>query len=225
MSSIYANTVSGPAAMDATVTTGHRLTEMVSAGTAGNVPPELTPQAAFKQRVIELDSDGQSLRLWDDATLRLNLVCQEFEVEGWGIRMPMGEAASLPREMARQFLRLWSRAERGQLAGAEQRYWQHIVDHADYQAFCAERAPLLYTEGEVVGRTHEGTTVKWADGHTEILRGKPRRALDLVNAGELFSASAKCDRSGRTRQVENATVLGSAHELLQEMDDDWILKA
>lgn len=221
---IYANAGSGPDAVDAAVTSGPKPTEMVSADVAGKLPPALTPQASFMQRVITLDSNGQSLRLWADTTLRLDLLHQEFEVEGWGLRMKMNEVVELPREMARQFLQLWSRSERGQLQEREKEYWKGIVERVDFQAFCNERTSYRYAEGELVERTRDGARVKWADEREEILRGRPGRALDWVNPGEMFSASVKLDRTGRVHAMENCTVLGRAKELLQEVDDDWIQK-
>jgi hypothetical protein len=188
------------------------------------MPPELTPTVAFKQQVIALDSAGQSLRLRRDAALRLNLVTQEFDVVGWGLRMKLRDVESLPREMARQYLLLWSRSERRQLHGDDAGHWAQILEQVDFQAFCNERAPYLYVEGEVLGRSREGTVVKWADGREETVRGRFGKVFDMVNPGELFSASAKQDRTGRLSGIEHVTVLGDATQLLREVDDDWIQK-
>ena len=222
--SVFVSSGSGFDSIDAAVTTGCSPAAVVSADITCKMPPALSPTVAFKQHSISLDSTGQHLRLRQDTQLHLNLETQEFDVDGWGIRMNLSDVGNLPREMARQYLRLWSNSERGRLRGDERSLWGQIVERVDFQAFCNNRAPFTYTEGEVVGRTREGTLVRWADEREEMQHGKRGRAFDMLNIGELFSASVKLDGSGKIREVENVTFLGSAEELLHEVDDDWIQK-
>ena len=222
--SVFVSSGSGFDSIDAAVTTGCSPAAVVSADITCKMPPALSPTVAFNQHSISLDSTGQHLRLRQDTQLHLNLETQEFDVDGWGIRMNLSDVGNLPREMARQYLRLWSNSERGRLRGDERSLWGQRVERVDVQAFCNNRAPFTYTEGEVVGRTREGTLVRWADEREEMQHGKRGRAFDMLNIGELFSASVKLDGSGKIREVENVTFLGSAEELLHEVDDDWIQK-
>ena len=117
--SVFISTGSGLDSIDAAVTTGFSPTEVVSADITCKMPPALSPTATFKQHSISLDSTGQILRLRQDTQLHLNLETREFDVAGWGIRMPLSDVGNLPREMARQYLRLWSNSERNQLRGDE----------------------------------------------------------------------------------------------------------
>jgi hypothetical protein len=221
---IFAPTATGPSASDVSLTTGMHQSEVVSASVTSENAPRFTTRGAFKQRILPLDATGQFLRLWDDAILELDILRQEVEVESWGVRVKMTDVETLPRSMARQFLRLWSASERGELEETDDRHWQAIVERVDFQSFCNGRGSPRYVEGELLRRSSDSIRVKWPDGREELLCGLQANALMMVDPGEMFSATVTLDATERVRTLDNCMLLGDAGKLLQEMDDEWILK-
>jgi hypothetical protein len=186
----------------------------------GQRPPELTPRVAYPQAAIPLNEQGQCLRLWDAPMLVLDLIHGGCEVEDWGVSVDLADVTAVPREMAREFLRLWVKAEKGVLNAEERNRWGRIVEKVDYQHFCMDRAPARYVEGELQERAHDHAIVRWHDGSTEHVRGAAYRSLALVDRGEIFSAMVRFDRNERVSSLMDVVPLGRPEAIHQEFD--WL---
>jgi len=186
--------------------------------------PSFIFDVPFPQAVMPLGEGDKTIRLWSQPTMRYDSARATVELQPWNIRLRMEEAGNIPREIARTFLTLWTKAERQTLSDPEKSRWAEILEQVDFQQFCVEHAPTRYVQGLLKTRTSAATTVLWQDGTEENVTGAPRTALDLVNEGEAFSAHVRFDRRARTAEIANIAILGDPVSLQASGDDSWIQK-
>lgn len=173
------------------------------------IDPEEWIAADSEIRFLSIERGNLLLRLYEPASLRLNYALKECRVEGWDICVSIYEAHTLPRQMARKFLDLFSKAEDGDLSEAEDRVWMRIVDQVDYQSFSIDRAAPQYMEGTLHRRTPV-CRVEWHDGKIENLSAKAASALALLDPGEDFGAFVKLGHGNEIREIERVSKLSPA---------------
>ncbi len=145
---------------------------------------------AFPRTVLPVEGGRLLLRLTRTPRVALNPSNGECEVLNWDVRLPATKAEDLPREMARRFLQLFSKADSGELTEQEQAGWLSILDEVDFQAFCVDRATPHYMEGTLVsGVPH--FRIEWHDGTTQKISPPVARSLSLLKPGDEFGAYVK----------------------------------
>lgn len=169
------------------------------------VAPEARQTYRFPQKLIPLDGGTTLLRLREALQLEVDRKRMEFSVEGWGIRMPCAQVEDLPRQIARRFLTLFSKADTETMSSVEKLEWLRILDLVDYTQFAIDRAAPHYTEGTLRGKTP--IVIEWHDGTVEQLPGNLAAAFFPLDAGDRFSAFVKSGKDNRTLHVERVCLL------------------
>ncbi len=197
-----------PPSVDAAESTVHRAPKRlrVLEEPAG----ELIQTFVLKRSLLQIEPGQLLLRLLEHPEIRVERDTLECEVLGWGVRIAAATAEEIPKAMARRFLELFSKADRGQLNLEEQADWVSILDRVDYQSFCIERARPLYSEGVVISRQPNLVRVEWHDGTKENLEGAVARPLMNLRKGDEFSAWVKLGRDNMAIRIENVMLLQSA---------------
>lgn len=167
--------------------------------------PRATQSYRFNQRFFPLDDGRTLLRLHEPLTLTLDQRTMDVEVENWGIRMHCGQVEDLPRQIARRFLMLFSKADNDLLTEAEKLQWLNICDHVDVSQFSVDRSAPHYTEGTLKKKLP--LTVEWHDGTTESLPVRLAGNFHPLEPGESFSAFVKIGKDGQTLSIERVSLL------------------
>lgn len=185
-------------------------------------PPELTTRVTFDFGGYLPLGDGASIPIHGRPPLVLDVVRQEVEVEGWGVRTPIIDCSEIPRQMSRVFLRLWHGSHAGTLDREDQDTWDQIVDQVDYQAFCADRSLPRWVDGVLIHRDDTGVRVRWVDNKVDNLSGDRASALTLVDIGEVFKALVRYGRDGNVRTLSDAVPLGPEKDLIDQLlGESW----
>ena len=160
----------------------------------------------LEQLYVQLEGGKQNLRLLKPLKLKLDSETMKVQVQDWRVQIDYANLGQLPREIARQFMKLMSKAEGETLSASEQADWLRIVDHVDFQQFCVDRSAPRYMEGKL---TNRGSTVvvEWHDGTRETLDRNASRALSEVDAGERFAAFVKVGTKNRTLAMERVSLV------------------
>jgi hypothetical protein len=181
--------------------------ETVSALVAKQSPPQSDNQVfRFSQKFIPAEGNAPVLRLTEFPKLIVDKRTMEFEVEGWGIRMPCSEVYDLPRRMGRRFIELFSKADRQEdFTEEEEMTWFNVVNQVDYDRFSYDRAAPQYVEGTLIRRSPH-FVVEWYDGERENLSPTVARSLALIETGESFGAFVKFGSDNQTIAIERVTI-------------------
>lgn len=171
---------------------------------------ELAQTFVLKRTLLQIEPGQLLLRLLEHPEIMVDRDTLECEVIGWGVRMHAAKAEEIPSVMARKFLELFSKADRGELNEGEQAVWVSILDRVDYQAFCIERARPHYTEGVVLSHRPHHVRVEWHDGTRENLEGAAARPLMNLRNGDEFGAWVKLGRDNLAIRIENVMLLQSS---------------
>jgi hypothetical protein len=159
----------------------------------------------FDQRVFPLES-GLCLRLLEAPTVEMRT--GSISVRGWGLELPRHELLNLDRHIARQFLLLFGRAQRGVLSSDDAVVWSSIVEKVDYRQFTVERAAPRYREG-VLMRHAPKCIVEWMDGGRETLAPSAAASLrSMLQPGDYFSAYGRFGARRQTASISRVTPLG-----------------
>jgi hypothetical protein len=169
--------------------------------------PKLLKTYRFPQQLIPLDGGKTLLRLRKPLQLFVNQKTLEFDVEDWGIRMHCADVADLPRQIARRFLQLFSKADSRVLSGQETEEWLRILDQVDYTQFCVERSAPHYVEGTLIKK--HPLTVEWHDGTTEHLPPTHASVFYPLDHGDQFSAFVKLGRENAVISIERVALIPS----------------
>jgi hypothetical protein len=97
--------------------------------------PKRVQRFTFPQQIIPLDEGRTLLRLRQAPTLKVNTRTMEFEAEDWGITMPCDKVEDLPRQIARRFLTLFSKADQDAMEPQDRLEWLKLLDKVDYTQF------------------------------------------------------------------------------------------
>lgn len=164
----------------------------------------------FDPGVVGLEGGRILLRLREPLTVELDYAKREAEVAGWGLRFPVTETGRLHAKLARRFLELFSKADRGELSEAEESHWVSILDQTDYRGFCIDRAAPHYVEGRVVQRQPNFVRVEWHDGECENIAFPAAAALHELEKDDEFSAHVKLGLDHKTLSIERVVLLAAA---------------
>jgi hypothetical protein len=135
---------------------------------------------------------GQHLVLDEPPQIAVYSSSFEFEVVGWGIRLPFGAQGQIGREVIRKFLKLHVRAEENSLNEQEEAEWADISKRVDYRRFSLDRTPLRYVDGVLLSRDGDAECrVEWHTGEKERVLGKLALAFSIFELGERFTGLAK----------------------------------
>lgn len=160
----------------------------------------------FAQRVIPLDSGSLLLRLRRPLTLAVNPATMHFEVEGWNIQLPVEEVPDVPRQIARRFIELFSKADARILSDAEETDWLRIVDEVDFTQFSIDRSAPHYVEGTLLRHTPV-CRVEWHDGEVTNLAPEVAMALHWMEPDQRFGAFAKLGKDNVIKSLERVTLV------------------
>ena len=168
-------------------------------------------QYTYKRRLLPIEGGRVLLRLTQTPVVEVDPATQECEVLGWDIKMPCDTVENLPREMARRFLDLFSKADAGRLTAAEKASWLKVLDQIDFTAFSIDRASPHYLEGRLV-RLEPMCVVEWHDGERQRLDSDVARALGVLRVGDEFGAYVKLGKDNDVRSIERISLLPPARE-------------
>lgn len=186
------------------------------------IPFEIPVSMSFPSFLI-LDEEGTRLTLFDSPKIKYQPVSRQFRVEGWNVVVPHEKAPGIGRELTRQFLRLFWKAERSLLSQEEMRTWEYIADRIDYQRFCAMRVLPRYVEAELLSRTENEITIRWADGRDEVLPSQLGHRLSSINENEIFGCYARFGSNDRAVDLTDILLIGSATQIdVNSTSLDWM---
>lgn len=160
----------------------------------------------FNQRIIPLDGGSLLLRLRHSLNLAVDPKTMRFEVEGWNIQLPVEAAADVPRQIARRFSELFSKADARILSDAEEQDWLRVLDQVDFTQFSIDRSAPHYVEGILLRHTPV-CRVEWHDGETTNLESGAAMALHWMEPNQRFGAFAKLDRDNVVKSLERVTLI------------------
>ena len=184
----------------------HSPTELV----ARSEPARISgPAFKYRRRVLPIEGGRVLLRLTQDPEVIVDGITLQCEVRGWGVRMPADSVENLPNAMARRFLDLFSRVDRGGLNQSEATDWLNIVDQVDVAAFTIDRAAPHYIEGTLVRHTPI-CLVEWHDGERQRLDQGVASSLGALLPGDEFGAFVKLGHDNEVRSIERVTLLALA---------------
>jgi hypothetical protein len=161
---------------------------------------------AFSRSVLPVEGGRLLLRLTQTPRVALDPVTGNCEVLNWGVEIPATQAQDLPREMARRFLELFSKADSGELDEQEQAGWLALLDQVDFQAFCVDRAAPHYMEG-VLKTPSPQCRVEWHDGRSQKISITVARALALLKPGDEFGAYVKLGLDNEVLGIERLVLI------------------
>ena len=161
----------------------------------------------FDVRLLPLGA-GTFLHLWEKPRVVLNTDTWKLIIEGWGVTLEPTEANSIPRELCRQFQRLWRKAQQGILNEQETVIWSAIVDRVDVAQYASDHESPRYMEAELLERSRE-TRVRFHDGKLARIPTSATSSLSLVDKGEWFGAYVKFDRDGNIVSLERPSLIGA----------------
>ncbi len=167
------------------------------------------PEFKYRRTVLPIEGGRVLLRFTQHPSIAVDSKTLQCEVRGWGIQMPANAVENLPKAMARRFLDLFSRVDRGTLSESDAENWLHIVDQVDVAAFNIDRAAPHYLEGTLI-RLTPVTLVEWHDGDREKIERPVATALGCLVPGDQFGAFVKLGRDNEVRSIERVTLLSLA---------------
>jgi len=182
-----------------------------------------TPQQSV---AIELEYATKAFPLGGDeklhasAPLRFAYVddAGTVEIVGWNLRVNLDEAKDLPRQIARRFLELFSKAGEGRLDEQEEASFDRVCEQIDYRRFCAGRALPHYREAMVVRKSP--ALIRYLGGANIRLEPGVASRLELVGEGEYFGGYFSLDREGRILDIRNIVLVPSPAEILADDNPD-----
>lgn len=164
------------------------------------------PNFTYRRRFLPIEGGRVLLRLTEYPSVVVDSETLQCEVRGWGVRMPASSVENLPNAMARRFLDLFSRVDRGALSESDAADWLNIVDQVDVPAFTLDRAAPHYLEGTLIC-LNPVCLVEWHDGERQKIDRAVAAALGALLPGDQFGAFVKLGRSNEVRSIERLTLL------------------
>ena len=161
----------------------------------------------LKRQILSLEGGKLLLRLRSPILVSLNSETWESEVKAWDVRVPVSQTAQIPQKLSKQFLRLFSKADRDLLSEAEQATWISILGQVDFRQFSIDRAAPHYLEGKLTQRQPGFVRVEWHDGDVEKINFPAASAFSDLDVGEEFSARVKLGLNEKTITAEQITIL------------------
>ena len=188
-------------------------TKQIPSRLIANVEPNWLKrqQYVYRRRVLPIEGGRLLLRLAHDPIVEVDPATRECEALGWDIKIPTEKVENLPKEMARRFLDLFSKADAGRLTEADRSSWLNILDQVDFVGFSVDRAAPHYLEG-TLERVEPVCIVEWHDGEPERIDREVARAFSALNVGDQFGAYVKLGKDNSVRSIERIVLLASDGE-------------
>lgn len=160
----------------------------------------------FERSVLPIEGGQLLLRLTQVPRVQLDHETLDCEVIGWDVKIPASHAQNIPREMARRFLELFSKADAGILTEQEQALWLSVLSEVDFQRFSIDRAFPQYLEGTIL-RIQPECRVEWHDGSVDKISPEVARSLSVLHKGDQFGAYVKLGRDNEVCKIERVVLL------------------
>jgi hypothetical protein len=164
----------------------------------------------FERELLPLEGGQVLLHLRNRLMVDVDPATMRCGVVEWGVSLPVTEVADLPNRLARQFLTLFSKADRDSLDQAESDQWLRIIDQVDYRRFCIDRAAPQYVEGVVETKQPNFVRVRWYDDSVEKIDFPVASALNVLKKGDEFGAYVKLGLGNKAMSIERLTILSAA---------------
>lgn len=139
-----------------------------------------------------------------------------LEVLGWGVSVPLDQAADLPRQIGRRFLELYSKAVTGVLRDHERQWLRTVSEQMDYHSFAANRKLPRYREATLIRNTPV-LLVQFLDDRNVRLDASLTRKLCAIDNGERFGAWFTLDENGEIADLNHILRLPSLEEDLRNL--------
>ncbi len=162
------------------------------------------------RELLSLEGGHLLVRLREPLVVEVEPATMTCGVFDWGVSLPVTQVADLPNRLARQFLNLFSKADRGLLSEQESDQWLKVVDQVDYRRFCIDRAAPQYLEGTIQTKQPTFVIVRWYDDTTEKIEFPVASALSVLWKGDEFGAYVKLGLGNKTLSIERITILSAA---------------
>lgn len=194
------------------------LTEVVSA----RAPVEEDLRSfTLQQNYLALNRSMKPLRFLESTKLQSDLTLEKVKVLGWDIELKIEDKHTLttiPREMARKFMRLWQEVEHGELSAQDKETWQHIVTHVDMDAFYLSVEQPRYLEGTLIGSPQQWY-IQWPDeDRSQKIPKELSGEFSLMNRGEWFGAHLLLDAQGEIVDIKRVV---PRPEPAADLLEDW----
>lgn len=164
-----------------------------------------TPTFRLDQRFIPLDDGRTLLRLHKALLVKPDHSTGMLEVVGWGIKLPIMQADDIPRQIARKFLILFSKATNQTISEAEKAEWLSICDLVDVTQFSIDRSSPQYMEGTLTKKYPP--SIEWHDGTVEHLPTNFAANFFALEAGDSFSAFVKIGKGQTTLGIDRISLI------------------
>ena len=158
----------------------------------------------FAQKVFMLEK-GVSLEFHQPFKCRYTTTF--IEIPEIGLIISKNNVSNIDKEVSRQFIKLYSKAQSDSLSDKEKIFWMNLVDSIDYRKLSQKYSRPFYVEGLILSKKDGNIQVQWHDGEQEWICGEIANALSLWEENEKFGAFVKQDCSGKTILVENITYI------------------
>lgn len=178
--------------------------------------PESLQTFPLRQKFLALSRSRKPLRFLSEAQLHFDNDTKAVTVEGWGVSVDasIDGIASVPRQMARQFLRLWQDAEHQRLSESDLAYWRSIVRQVDMDAFHRSLERPRYLEAQLAGERLK-PIVRWpAENKISRVPEQFRSEFALTDRGEFFGAYFILDENQEIVSVEGVVPIPPPSEKL-----------
>ena len=174
--------------------------------------PEKGMRIGYKldRELLSLEGGQLLVRLRRPLTVEVDPSTMNCGVFDWGVTLPVSQVAELPNRLARQFLSLFSKADRGVLSDQESDQWLKVVDQVDYRRFCIDRAAPQYLEGQIQTKQPTFVIVRWYDDTPEKIEFPVASALSVLQKGDEFGAYVKLGLDNKAISIERLTILSAA---------------
>lgn len=174
----------------------------------------------LRQKFLALSRSRKPLRFLNEAQLHFDNATKKVIVEGWGVTVDasIDGIASVPRQMARQFLRLWQDAEYQCLSESDKAVWCSIVKQVDMDAFHRSLERPRYLEAQLVGERLR-PIVRWpAENKISKVPEEFRSEFALTDRNEFFGAYFLLDENQEIIHVERVVPIS---EPSADLFDNW----
>lgn len=162
------------------------------------------------RELLSLEGGHLLVRLREPLVVEVDPATMTCGVFDWGVSLPVTQVADLPNRLARQFLNLFSKADRGVLSEQESNQWLKIIGQVDYRRFCIDRAAPQYVEGTVETKQPHFVRVRWYDESVEKIEFPAASALSVLKKGDEFGAYVKLGLGNKALSIERITILSAA---------------
>lgn len=167
-----------------------------------------TPEISYTlvEDTLRLEGGRLLLRFLRQPKIKINTKIQECEVLGWGIKMPIEQAGSIPQALSRRFLELFSKADLNCLNDEETDFWVNIIDHISFSDFSIQRAAPHYVEGKFIVSGNR-RYVEWHEGTKQPVESTIAHGLTDLRHGDNFGSYVKFGKDNQILSIERISLL------------------